>query len=84
MTDALMTENCARGYHNYQDVWESNDKQLQCAQLRIWKSNLHNGYAVAVLKEEIVSCWSYAEKNLVPHIFCSILAAVSFTEIKTL
>ena len=56
MTDALMTENCARGYHNYQDVWESNDKQLQCAQLRIWKSNLHNGYAVAVLKEEIVSC----------------------------
>ena len=52
MTDVLMIESCVRGYHYYQDVWESIGEQLQCAQLRTWESNLHDRYPVAVLKEK--------------------------------
>lgn len=42
MIDALMIESCVRGYHYYQDVWEQEPE------------NLHDHYAVTVLKEEIV------------------------------
>ena len=62
MTDAITIENCVCGYHYYQVVWEPIGKQLLCAQLRTWESNLYDQYAVAVLKEEIVSCWSYVKK----------------------
>ena len=52
MSDALMIDSCVRGYHYYQDVWDPViGEQLECVQE---PANLHDRYAVAVLKEETV------------------------------
>ena len=52
MSDALMIDSCMCGYHYYQDVWDPViGEQLECVQE---PANLHDRYAVAVLKEETV------------------------------
>ena len=52
MADALTIESCVCGYHYYQDIWEPvNGEQLECAQE---PGNLHDRYAVTVLKGGIV------------------------------
>ena len=51
MTDALLTGSCVCGYHYYQDIWEPViGEELECTQE---PGNLHDRYAVAVLKEGI-------------------------------
>ena len=50
--DTLEIECCIRGYHVYQDVWEAAiDEELVC---RPERSNGHDRYAVAVMKNDLV------------------------------
>ena len=52
MTEALIVESCVRGYHYYQDIWEPvSGEQLECKQEA---GNVHDRYAVTVLKEVVV------------------------------
>ena len=45
-------ECCTRGYHVYQDVWEAAvDEELVC---RPERSNAHDWYTVAVMKNDLV------------------------------
>ena len=45
-------ECCIRGYHVYQDIWEAAvDEELVC---RPERSNAHDRYAVAVMKNDLV------------------------------
>ena len=45
-------ECCIRGYHVYQDIWEAAvDEDLVC---RPERSNAHDRYAVAVMKNDLV------------------------------
>lgn len=50
--DTLEIECCIRGYHVYQDIWEAAiDEELVC---RPERSNGHDRYAVAVMKNDLV------------------------------
>ena len=50
--DTKEIECCIRGYHVYRDIWEAAvDEELVC---RPERSNAHDRYAVAVMKNDLV------------------------------